>query len=110
MNKFFASSALLASIIATQAHAQNSPDHTTIQALQKRIEALESEVDTKLNLLADAVDEQQSEHKTSKVNIGGYGELHYNALSQDDTDIRELDFHRFVLFFGYEFSERARFF
>ena len=109
MNKFFASSALLASIIATQAHAQNSPDHTTIQALQKRIEALESEVDTKLNLLADAVDEQQSEHKTSKVNIGGYGELHYNALSQDDTDIRELDFHRFVLFFGYEFSERARF-
>lgn len=109
MNKFFVSSALLGSIIAAPGYAQNSTDQATIEALQERIEALELGVDTKLNLLADAVDQQQSEHKTSKVNIGGYGELHYNALSQDDTDIRELDFHRFVLFFGYEFSERARF-
>ena len=101
---------LLSSAIATHVHAQNTTaEQATIQSLQERIEALEAEVDTKINLLADAVDEQHKQQKTSKVNIGGYGELHYNALSQNDTDIRELDFHRFVLFFGYEFNDRARF-
>ncbi len=37
--------------------------------------------------------------------LGGYGELHYNNLDSKD----ELDFHRFVLFFGHRFSDRLRF-
>lgn len=44
--------------------------------------------------------------------IGGYGELHYNNLDADDpgADVDQLDFHRFVLLFGHEFSDRIRFF
>jgi len=44
--------------------------------------------------------------------IGGYGELHYNALEARDAnrDVDQIDFHRFVLFFGHEFNDRTRFF
>lgn len=40
----------------------------------------------------------------SKINWGGYGELHYEGGPVD-----EIDFHRFVLFAGYDFNERLRF-
>ena len=40
-----------------------------------------------------------------RTSIGGYGELHYEGGSRD-----QLDFHRFVLFIGHEFSSRIRFF
>jgi hypothetical protein len=46
----------------------------------------------------------------SKTSIGGYGELHYNNISADAGDTEEIDFHRFVLFFGHEFTDRIRFF
>jgi len=42
--------------------------------------------------------------------IGGYGELHYNRISSDVADNDEIDFHRFVLFFGHEFSDKVRLF
>ena len=42
----------------------------------------------------------------SKTSIGGYGELHYNNIE----DAEEIDFHRFVLFFGHEFTDSVRFF
>lgn len=47
-----------------------------------------------------------------KTTIGGYGELHYNNLSGKGgaADKDEIDFHRFVLFFGHEFSDDIRFF
>lgn len=47
-----------------------------------------------------------------KTTIGGYGELHYNNLSGKGgaPDKDEIDFHRFVLFFGHEFSDDIRFF
>lgn len=50
-----------------------------------------------------------------KTTIGGYGELHYNNLNQkpgntDGEPFREVDFHRFVLYFGHEFTDRLRFF
>jgi hypothetical protein len=46
------------------------------------------------------------------LSIGGYGELHYNNLDADDaaSDVDLIDFHRFVLFVGHEFSDRVRFF
>lgn len=40
-----------------------------------------------------------------RTSIGGYGELHYEGGDKD-----EVDFHRFVLFFGHEFNDRIRFF
>lgn len=45
-----------------------------------------------------------------KTSLGGYGELHYNQISSDSGDSDEIDFHRFVLFFGHEFSDQVRFF
>ena len=47
---------------------------------------------------------------TDRMKIGGYGELHYNNINNDGIDDKkEIDFHRFVLFFGYEFTEKLRF-
>ncbi len=45
------------------------------------------------------------------ISIGGYGEVHYNNLSADDSenDLEEVDLHRFVLFIGKEFTDRLRF-
>ncbi len=45
----------------------------------------------------------------SKATIGGYGELHYNYKNHNDDITKTLDFHRFVLFFGYSFSEKWTF-
>lgn len=47
-----------------------------------------------------------------KTTLGGYGELHYNNLSGKGgaSDKDEIDFHRFVLFFGHEFNDDIRFF
>ncbi len=45
--------------------------------------------------------------------LGGYGELHYNNLQNDKpggSDKKEMDFHRFVLFFWHKFSDKVRFF
>lgn len=47
-----------------------------------------------------------------KTTIGGYGELHYNNLNNKKpggTDKKEMDFHRFILFMGHEFSDKIRF-
>lgn len=41
-----------------------------------------------------------------KLHIGGYGEVHYNNIKDDDDQI---DVHRFVLFFGYDFNDNIRF-
>jgi len=49
---------------------------------------------------------------TKNTTIGGYGEMHYNNLEdQHGTNDRDrLDFHRFVLYFGHEFTDNLRFF
>lgn len=55
---------------------------------------------------------QKLAHFADKTSIGGYGELHYNNLSGKGgaSDKDAIDFHRFVLFFGHEFSDDIRFF
>ena len=50
----------------------------------------------------------------AETTIGGYGEMHYNNLEQTDTsniktDKKEMDFHRFVLFFSHDFNDKIRF-
>lgn len=43
--------------------------------------------------------------------VGGYGELHYqNRNIEGKGRKEEVDFHRFVLFFGHEFTDNLRFF
>lgn len=48
----------------------------------------------------------------SKTTLGGYGEMHYNNLEDQngDGDKDEIDFHRYVLFINHEYSEDTRFF
>lgn len=53
--------------------------------------------------------------QAGETSIGGYGELHYNNLSNGESgaareEKREIDFHRFVLFFGHEYNDKVRFF
>ena len=47
-----------------------------------------------------------------RTTIGGYGELHYQNRSTEGgkQHKEEIDFHRFVLFFGHEFTDDLRFF
>jgi len=40
-----------------------------------------------------------------RTSLGGYGELHYQG-----GDVDEIDFHRFVMFLGHEFTDDIRFF
>lgn len=113
-------------ISATAAHAQMPSREEmwrVIQQQQQQIEALQQQVqqtDAKTERVADAVETQSASAVGTapsaagawwdRTSIGGYGELHYNNYldSADGTD--EVDFHRFVLFFGHEFNERIRFF
>jgi hypothetical protein len=48
----------------------------------------------------------------SKTTFGGYGEMHYNSLERDDNSSSKdaIDFHRFVMFTGHQFSDSIRFF
>lgn len=46
----------------------------------------------------------------SKLTIGGYGEVHYHQPFSSDTRMNgELDVHRMVMLFGYQFSDRTQF-
>ncbi|MFW5446793.1 MAG: porin, partial [Methylophagaceae bacterium] len=87
-------------------------------------EGLKSQVDSAENMakeasetaeaVADATEEaaQAATIAANRTTIGGYGELHYNNLDDQNgsSDKDEIDFHRFVLFFGHEFNDDLRFF
>jgi len=75
--------------------------------LQKQIDELKSRLDATSDMV-----ENRSEDNGNKTHVGGYGELHYNNLSGEGgaSNKKEIDFHRFVLFFAHEFSASARFF
>lgn len=46
----------------------------------------------------------------NKLTIGGYGEVHYHQPFNSDTRQNgELDVHRMVMLFGYQFSDRTQF-
>ena len=93
---------LVASLASTIALSCASPAQAVTD---EEFKALQEQ----MNQLADAV-ENQPATKASKVHIGGYGELHYNNLEKPDgEEFKQLDFHRFVLFFSYDFSDSIRF-
>ena len=84
--------------LAFPAHAETG--------LEQKIEILSGEVDK----LRDQLEKQHAHGEGTKsdtlTTLGGYGELHYNNLDSG----KEIDFHRFVLFFSHRFSDRVRFF
>lgn len=46
----------------------------------------------------------------SGLNIGGYGEVHFNQpVNSDQKDLGTLDVHRIVMFLGYNFSSKTQF-
>jgi hypothetical protein len=84
----------------------NLPSHAVTDA---EFNALKQQ----MNQLADqleAVSATKAGHGSSgSTMIGGYGELHFNSLSNPSGPRkRELDFHRFVLHIGHEFSDSIR--
>lgn len=97
---------------------QNQALKTQNQDLKQQVEATEAkaqEASEAAEAVAVASEEaiKTAAAKSSKTSVGGYGELHYNNLenqadSADDKD--EIDFHRFVLFFNHEFTDRLRLF
>lgn len=90
----------------------------TLQSLEKEIKQLKEtikEQDKKIEANANAIESKQSDHYSFGKNttIGGYGELHMNQLWEKDdstTSKREIDFHRFVLFFEHKFTDNIKFF
>ena len=112
--------------------AQDTPSIEEVWAIvqqqQAQIEALQAELaDARQGLEATEEKVAESEARieatgdfvesmavadtgTARTSVGGYGELHYNQISADSGDKDEIDFHRFVLFFGHEFNDRIRFF
>lgn len=111
MKKTLIASALIGLFASNAAIANEETDklRDIIAQQQKALAAIEkrlNETDQKLNATADQVD-VKDESVFANTSIGGYGELHYNNYENSDAKI---DFHRFVLFFGHEFSDNVRFF
>ncbi len=81
--------------------------------MRKEIDALKkqnAEIMERLDATVSAM-ESRSGGGSSQTRIGGYGELHYNNLENKANGSKkdEVDFHRFVLFFGHDFSDKIRF-
>ena len=96
-------STLGASAFTLPAYADSDVDElrAIVNAQQDQIDALQSQVGAGSN-----------SNGSSRTHIGGYGELHYNNLDnqrEGGSDKKEIDFHRFVLFFSHEFNDRIRF-
>lgn len=99
----FASNAALANQETDELRKVIAEQQKVLKSLERRL----NETDQKLNATADQVEATTEESLFSNTTIGGYGELHYNNYDEKDAKI---DFHRFVLFFGHEFSDSVRFF
>ncbi|MEZ5525742.1 MAG: hypothetical protein R3E62_12430, partial [Pseudomonadales bacterium] len=85
------------------------------QAEIQRLKGAQEETDAKVEATVDAVENSALNSVAEWVNdtsFGGYGELHYNNLDDQHgaSDKDEIDLHRFVLFFGHEFTDDVRFF
>jgi len=132
--KFFTSASALSLTLAVSlpAMAAKTPSMeemwTMIQAQQKVLEAQKQEIsrlkntsqtnEEKIEATTVALEESDKSYGKAKewfnkTTIGGYGELHYNNLDNKKdggNDKKEIDLHRFVLFFGHEFNDDLRFF
>lgn len=98
-NTLLASAILLALSQPALVQADES-DKQRIQMLEEKLDALSEYVEQQ------AVGQQAS--ASNKVHIGGYGEMHYNQLTGEDIEKKGLDFHRMVLFVGYDFNDSMR--
>ncbi len=95
----------LATLASTPALANNEVDE-----LRQQVESLQNQ----LNQTTSAVEGMMKQGSgPSTTTIGGYGELHYNNIETETGGVvtgksKDIDFHRFVLFFNHDFSDRVR--
>ena len=114
---------LLSTSLATAQETVPSLDEVwaIVQKQQAEIEALRAELnatranvaesEARIEATGDVVESFAiADTGISDTSIGGYGELHYNNINADSGDSEEIDFHRFVLFFGHQFTDNIRFF
>jgi hypothetical protein len=100
-----------------------------LKALEARLDGLEQEnqalkaqlkqAEQKVEATGDRVEKMAGQGSSAlaawaeNTQFGGYGELHLNHLDNKrpgGDDLKEADFHRFVLFMGHRFNDRLRFF
>ena len=79
------------------------------ESLDEKVKKLEQQIKALKTLLSQP---HILTDKQNKVNIGGYGELHYNINhNRNGNEGRnQIDFHRYVLFFNYKFNKDIKFF
>lgn len=119
---------------AFSAHAETPPSNAElyeiIKALKAEVESLkaqqartnaaappapvaqlEASVEAQQQRIAALEQNQGRDQGLGKFSLGGYGELHYNNLENDNNGAkrRELDLHRFVLYTGYKYNDSIRF-
>lgn len=92
---------------------QAAPTTTELEREIQQLKTENIEIRQRLDASTSMIESATSNSSANRVHIGGYGELHYNNLDQENTaasgsDKNEMDFHRFVLFIGYDFSDRVR--
>jgi len=108
-------SAFLAALLSFPMLSQAA---SSTEQLQKEVDALKNQNKLMMERIEASIDMMESKQSSKghgskgSNSIGGYGELHYNNLEGKGgaSDKDEIDFHRFVLFFGHEFSDSIRFF
>ncbi len=84
---------------------ENQSAHKQVQD-HKRQQSLD-DLTTKVAVLETAAPIATADHSFDKLHIGGYGDIHVNFQEADGADI--IDFHRLVLYFGYDFSDWIKF-
>ncbi len=110
MKKTLIASALLTTLAQTNAWAATETEElrkviAEQQAVLKSLEKRLNETEKRLETTADQVEAATASSTQSATTIGGYGELHYNNIDDEQT----IDFHRFVLFASHQFTDKLRF-
>lgn len=103
------SALMLASHSASASQPSNQELLDLIQQQQAQIEKLAKELektDKKVETTASSFESAMTSAKTSQSHFGGYGELHYGKME----DSKKIDFHRYVMYFSHDFSDKVRFF
>lgn len=94
----------LAAFVSAMAISGNAAADTTIE---DKLAVLQEEIEH-LKLQMAQADKNRAggiQGFVDRTTIGGYGELHYNNFRDGATASDEMDFHRFVLFFGHKFND-----
>jgi hypothetical protein len=118
MKKSLLITALLATGM-TNVHANETPSmeemwkiiqqqQATIKQLQTQINGTTEVVEQQtqaIEVISDNIDNTTTQSQ-SKYKFGGYGEVHYGNTDKGNS----IDAHRFVLFNGYDFNDKTRFY